>query len=118
MATTYEDIDVNQGADIAIELDLTDESGAVKDLTNHSINAKLKRTYKSTDAEDIQAFNAIVQSPPDGGKLTLSLTNVQTSTLRRGRYVYDAELSFVDSDDNTIIERILEGQINVIPQVT
>ena len=65
MATTYEDIDVNQGADIAIELDCVDEAGAVKDLTNHSINAKLKRTYKSTDAEDIQTFNAIVQSPPD-----------------------------------------------------
>jgi hypothetical protein len=38
--------------------------------------------------------------------------------LRTGRWVYDAELSFVDSDDNTIIERILEGQINVLPQVT
>ena len=118
MATTYEDIDINQGADIAIEIECTDPSGAVKDLTNHSIDAKMKRTYNSTDASDIQAFNAIVQSPADAGKLTLSLTNSQTSTLRKGRYVYDAELSFVDSDDNTIIERILEGQINVIPQVT
>ena len=118
MATTYEDIDVNQGADIAIEIECTDPSGAVKDLTNHSIAAKMKRTYKSTDAEDIQAFNAIVQSPSSGGKLTLSLTNSQTGALRKGRWVYDAEISFVDSDSNTIIERILEGQINVIPQVT
>ena len=118
MATTYEDIDINQGADIAIELDCVDEDGSVKDLANHSIAAKMKRTYNSTDSADIQTFNAIVQSPPSAGKLTLSLTNAQTSTLRRGRYVYDAELSFVDSDDNTIIERILEGQINVIPQVT
>ena len=118
MATTYEDLDFNQGADVAVELDCTEISGDIKNLTNHSIAAKMKRTYNSTDAADIQAFNAIVQSPPDAGKLTLSLTNAQTSTLRRGRYVYDAELSFVDSDDNTIIERILEGQINVIPQVT
>tara|TARA_R110002096_G_scaffold229420_1_gene418999 strand:+ start:158 stop:514 length:357 start_codon:yes stop_codon:yes gene_type:complete len=118
MATTYEDIDINQGTDIAIELDCVDEDGSVKNLTNHSIAAKMKRTYNSTDASDIQAFNAIVQSPADAGKLTLSLTNSQTAALRKGRYVYDAELSFVDSDDNTIIERILEGQINVIPQVT
>ena len=118
MATTYEDIDINQGTDIAIELECVDEDGSVKNLTNHSIAAKMKRTYNSTDAADIQAFNAIVQSPATGGKLTLSLTNSQTSTLRRGRYVYDAELSFVDSDDNTIIERILEGQINVLPGVT
>ena len=39
----------------------------------------MKRTYNSTDASDIQAFNAIVQSPADAGKLTLSLTNSQTS---------------------------------------
>ena len=118
MATTYEDLEINQGADIAIELECVEEDGSVKNLTNHSINAKMKRTYNSTDTSDIQAFNAVVQSPADAGKLTLSLTNAQTSTLRRGRYVYDAELSFVDSDDNTIIERILEGQINVLPGVT
>ena len=118
MATTYEDLDFNQGADIAIELDCVDEDGSVKDLTNHSIAAKMKRTYNSTDAADIQAFNAIIQSPATAGKITLSLTNSQTGALRTGRWVYDAELSFVDSDDNTIIERILEGQINVLPQVT
>ena len=118
MATTYEDIDINQGTDIAIELDCVDEDGSVKNLTNHSIAAKMKRTYKSTDADDIQAFNAIIQSPATAGKITLSLTNSQTGALRTGRWVYDAELSFVDSDDNTIIERILEGQINVLPQVT
>jgi len=118
MATTYEDIDINQGTDIAIELECVDEAGAVKNLANHQIAAKMKRTYNSTDAADIQAFNSIVQSPATAGKLTLSLTNTQTSSLRRGRYVYDAELSFVDSDSNTIIERILEGQINVLPQVT
>jgi hypothetical protein len=118
MATTYEDLEINQGADIAIELECVEEDGSVKNLTNHSINAKMKRTFNSTDTSDIQAFNAVVQSPADAGKLTLSLTNAQTSTLRRGRYVYDAELSFVDSDDNTIIERILEGQVNVLPQVT
>ena len=118
MATTYEDLDFNQGADVAVELNCTEISGDIKNLTNHSIAAKMKRTYKSTDAEDIQTFNAIVQSPSTAGKLTLSLTNAQTAALRKGRWVYDAELSFVDSDNNTIIERILEGQINVLPQVT
>ena len=46
-------------------------------------------------------------------------TNTQTDTLlTRGRYVYDVELSFVDSSSNTIIERILEGNIEVSPSVT
>ena len=102
MATTYEDLDFNQGADVAVELDCTEISGDIKNLTNHSIAAKMKRTYKSTDADEYKRL----------------ITNSQTGALRTGRWVYDAELSFVDSDDNTIIERILEGQINVLPQVT
>jgi len=38
--------------------------------------------------------------------------------MKAGRYVYDVELSYQDSDENTIIERVLEGQITVTPSVT
>jgi hypothetical protein len=48
----------------------------------------------------------------------MSLTNTETGALRAGRWVYDVEMSFVDSDSNTIRERILQGQITVNPQVT
>ena len=48
----------------------------------------------------------------------MSLTNVQTDALKAGRYVYDVELSFVDSAGATIIERVLEGRITVTPSVT
>jgi hypothetical protein len=34
------------------------------------------------------------------------------------KYVYDVEMSYQDSDDNTIIERVLEGILNVSPSVT
>jgi hypothetical protein len=36
----------------------------------------------------------------------------------RGRYVYDVELKYNDSDGNAIVERILEGKIKVSPSVT
>ena len=116
--STYEDLEFDQGADVAVALETVDVSGAVKDLTNHTITAKMKRTYKSTDASDIQAFNCIIPPPASDGKITLSLTNTETGALRAGRWVYDVEMSFVDSDDNTIRERILQGQITVNPQVT
>ena len=116
--STYEDLEFDQGSDIAVALECIDTSGAVKDLTNHTITAKMKRTYKSTDVSDIQAFNCVVVPPPTAGDITLSLTNTQTGALRAGRWVYDVEMSFVDSDSNTIIERILQGQITVNPQVT
>ena len=116
--STYEDLEFDQGSDIAVALECIDASLAVKDLTNHTITAKMKRTYKSTDASDIQAFNCAIPPPATGGNITLSLTNTQTGALRAGRWVYDVEMSFVDSDSNTIRERILQGQITVNPQVT
>jgi len=113
----YEDIVIDQGADVAIELHLVNRSGEIKDLTSHTVAAKMKKTYNS-DSDNTTVFNAIVASPATGGVITLSLTNTQTDTLKAGKYVYDVELSFVDSDGDTIIERVLEGQIEVTPSVT
>jgi len=38
--------------------------------------------------------------------------------MKAGRYVYDVEISSIDSAANTLVERILEGQITVSPSVT
>ena len=54
---------------------------------------------------------------PDG-IITLALNNNQTDLLKSGRYVYDVEISFNDSNGDTVIERILEGKILVTPSVT
>ncbi len=112
---TYEEFTIDQGTDVAIELHLQDENGNVKNLTNHSLSADLKKTYASQSSV---SFNAVVSQPATEGIAVLSLTNAQTSALAKGRYVYDVELSFVDSDGNTIIERILEGRVQVTPEVT
>ena len=114
---TYEEFTLDQGADVAIELHLTDETGAKKDLTNYSVEAKLKKSYTS-DSSDTTSFTTIIAEPSTDGVVTLQLTNTQTDSLRAGRYVYDVELSFLDSDSNTIVERILEGRIQLTPSVT
>ena len=114
---TYEEFTIDQGTDIAIELELVDISGAAKNLTNYSVAAKLKKNYNS-DSDDTTVFTSIIPAPQTDGKVTLSLTNTQTDALKAGRYVYDVELSYVDSSDNTIIERVLEGRIQVTPSVT
>lgn len=113
----YEEFTIDQGTDLAIELHLVNVDGSVKDLTNYSISAKLKKNYNS-DSDDTLDFTTTIASPATNGIATIALTNVQTDTLSKGRYVYDVELSFVDSDGNTIIERILEGRAQVAPSVT
>lgn len=113
----YEDITIDQGADVAIEIHLVNKDGSAKNLTNHVIAAKLKRTYNS-DSDDTHTFNCIVANPANSGIATISLTNTQTNNLKSGQYVYDVEMSFVDSSSSTIVERILEGKILVTPSVT
>ena len=105
----YEEFTIDQGADVAIEIHLIDPTTqSAKDLTSFSVAAKMKKTYNS-DSADTVAFNSIVADPRTDGVVTLSLTNTQTDLLKPGRYVYDVELLFVDSDGNDIIERVLEG---------
>ena len=115
----YEDFTIDQGADVAIELHLQEQDGSKKNLTGHSALAKMKRSYNSTDSDEITSFTTVVSSPATDGILTLALTNSQTDSLNsRLRYVYDVELSYQDSNSQTIIERILEGKIKVTPSVT
>ncbi len=115
----YEDFTIDQGADVAIELHLQEQDGSKKNLTGHSALAKMKRSYNSTDSDEIVSFTTIVSSAATDGILTLALTNSQTDSLNpRLRYVYDVELSYQDSNSQTIIERILEGKVKVSPSVT
>ncbi len=113
----YEEFTIDQGADAAIEIHLVNMDGSAKDLSDHSIAAKLKRTYNS-DSDDTTIFSAVIAEPATDGVATLSLTNIQTDALKPGRYVYDVEMSFDDSDENTIIERVLEGKVLVTASVT
>jgi hypothetical protein len=46
--------------------------------------------------------------------MDISLSAVQTSAMRAGRYVYDVEI--VDSIGN--VTRVVEGQLEVTPRVT
>ena len=112
----YEEFTIDQGADVTIELHLVDKNDAVKNLTGHTLAAKMKKNYNSSDS-DTTTFTSLVTNA-SGGIASLTLTNSQTNALKPGRYVYDVELSFVDSADATITERVLEGRIQVTPSVT
>lgn len=112
----YEQLTIDRGSDVFIELHLQEQSGIVKNLTGYSVAAKMKRTYNS-DSSDTTTFTTQITEALNG-KLQLSLTNAQTDLLKPGKYVYDVEISFNDSDGDTFIERILEGNIDVTPSVT
>ena len=111
----YEELSIDKGTDVTLQLELEDLNGNPKDLTNYSAAAKMKRNYNS-DSADTTDFSVAIT--PTEGIVTLSLTNQQTDALRVGNYVYDVEISFVDSNGSTVVERILEGKIRANPSVT
>ena len=113
----YEDITIDQGADQVIQLQLVDGAGAQKDLIGYTIGAQIRKTYNSADSSAV-SFSTAIANPSTLGVINLTLTNAQTSAMKAGRYVYDVEISSLDSASNTLVERILEGQITVSPSVT
>lgn len=114
----YEDFTIDQGADVAIQLELLEKDGSIKDLTGFSAAAKMKRSYNADSANTQSFITTISSSTPENGLLVLELTHTQTNNLKAGRWVYDVEISYVDSDMNTVVERVLEGNIQVTPSVT
>jgi|TARA_R110000744_G_scaffold196013_1_gene315183 hypothetical protein len=115
---TYEDFTIDQGSDLALQIELVEPDGSTKNLNGYTVSAKMKKTFRSTTADTVE-FTSIVADPAESGVVTISLTNIQTDALSaRGRYVYDVELSYLDSGGNSIVERVLEGKIKVNPSVT
>lgn len=119
----YEDLTVDQGSDLSVELHLINKDQTKKNLTGYSVSGKIAPNYASSDSDKV-AFTAIIASPDSDGIVNLSLTNLQTDLLiPKKRYVYDVEISYVSESDGEgnltyIVERILEGQLTVTPSVT
>jgi len=113
----YEELIIDQGSDIVIELKLINEDKSKKNLTNYSVEAMMAPNYAASDSDKV-SFSALVANET-GGVVHLALSNAQTDALNpKRKYVYDVEISYVDSDLNTIVERVLEGLIKISPSVT
>ena len=110
------DLKIDQGTDITVELHLKEENGSPKNLSGHVLRGKIKKNYDTTDNDQIFDWITSVNSPATAGIGTITLTSAVTDTMKSGRYVYDIEL--VSGDATEIVERILEGKINVTPSVT
>lgn len=109
-AATY-NLTIEQGADFAIQLTLS-EDGSAKNLTGYSARAQLRQ--KKTDASPAATFACTVTDAA-AGKIKMALGNSTTTDLTAGIYVYDLEL-FTANDDS--VTRLLEGQATVVAEVT
>jgi len=102
---------VDQGSDFSTNITINDSAGAALDLTNYTASAQIRKTYSSSSFTD---FTVVFDADRLTGKITLSLTNAQTSALNPGSYVYDVLIS----DYNTVKTRVVEGSVTINPMVT
>ena len=102
---------IDQGADFATSITVSDTDGNILDLTNYTGRGQIRKHYTSSTKVD---FTIVFGAVRTDGVVNLSLTNVQTAAMEAGRYVYDAELIDVDSN----VSRMLEGIATITPEVT
>ena len=109
-AGTY-NLTIEQGADFAISLTLT-EDGSAKDLSDYSARAQMRSKKSSTTVA--ATFTCTITDAGEG-KVKMAMGNSTTKDLSPGMYFYDLEL-FTASDAN--VTRLLEGRAEVTAEVT
>ena len=101
---------IDQGTTFTANIDCTASDGNVLILTGYTVAGQLRKTY---DSATFTAFTSIVANASTG-RISISLTSVQTGALNAGRYVYDVEIT----DSAGIITRVVEGQVEITAGVT
>jgi hypothetical protein len=102
---------IDQGADFSTTVTVSDSAGSALDLTNYTALAMIRKTYESTTAT---TFTSTFADDRTTGQITISLTDVQTTALDFGRYVYDLLITDGDGDKT----RVVEGIATVNPSVS
>tara|TARA_B110000211_G_scaffold142804_1_gene162931 strand:+ start:157 stop:489 length:333 start_codon:yes stop_codon:yes gene_type:complete len=107
---TIQNITIDQDCDYTETLTVKDSTGTVVDLTNETITATMRKTHLSTTSF---SFTTAKVSATDG-TCSITLTDVVTTGLAEGRYVWD----LTTTDSSGLITRRIEGRATVTPSVS
>jgi hypothetical protein len=122
------DISIEQGTTFELKMTLKDELGARIDLTGHTFQGQVRKTYSDSTVQANFSFTLADQTnPATKGDVLASLTPAQTTALA----VNPAEEGSVDRPDTPMIYDIesqilpsghryrwLQGKANISPEVT
>lgn len=103
---------LDQGTTFNNVINITDDiTNAAVNISGYSAESQIRRSYYSSN---ISANITCTVTDAANGELTMSMTAANTANIKAGRYVFDLKIV----DTSNITSRILEGIINVTPQVT
>ena len=111
MAAAYQEIFLEQGTTFTTNITLDDVDGVPFDLTDVTAKSQIRKSYYSANTT---AEFTVTITTPTSGVILLTLGAPTTANIAAGRYVYDVAIK----DTANTVTRVLEGIVNVIPQVT
>lgn len=111
MPAGYSELFLEQGASFNTSIVLDDVAGEAFNLVNFTASSQMRKSYYSSNAA--ATFTVSTGPSPELGVISLSIDSANTANIYPGRYVYDVYIT----NENTRV-RVLEGIINVTPQVT
>ena len=111
MPAGYTELFLEQGADFNMSVTLDDVGGSSFNLVNFTASSQMRKSYYSTSVA--ATFNVDTGANAALGIITISLDSANTANINAGRYVYDVYITNASSRT-----RVLEGIVNVSPQVT
>ena len=106
----YLDLTINQGATFKRVITITDANNNPVNISSNTFRGQIRKRYTSTDI--LATFTCTITDPA-GGKLSIDLTDAETSAIPAGEWVYDIE--WVNGAD---VARLLEGQALTTAEVT
>lgn len=102
---------IDQGTNFNNVINITDDvTNAAVNISGYTAISQMRRSYYSAN---ISANITCTITDAANGELTMSMTAANTANIKAGRYVFDLKVI-----DNDVTSRILEGIINITPQVT
>ena len=113
MAAGYQELFLEQGTDFSTTITLDDVYGEPFMLTGYIGKCQMKKSYYSTTV--VAEFGVNI-TDPIGGIISLQLDSPTSANVAPGRYVYDVVIK--DTTGANTVTRVLEGIVNVLPQVT
>ena len=105
MSVYVRNLIINTHSDFSEDLELSQLAGKPTNLTGHTGASQMRKHPDSSTAYD---FAVGITSAADG-KLTLSMTDTTTATIKAGRYMYDLMLIRPNGDKTIVVE----GSVNV-----
>ena len=111
MAAGNYDIVIDQGADFALAITLSEDGSAIN-LSTHTVSAQLRPTPSSNTLT--ATFTCAISNAAQG-KFTMKLSHALTANIAAGKYYYDTEIH--NSTANTIT-RLVQGVARVTQNVT